>query len=73
MKSSSLTLNLVIIVACNLIFFTNVLRLLVYGAGKYDIGDTTSSALCQVRLLSRDNQKPIKSIHIQIYKGLQTQ
>ena len=51
MKTSSVTVNIVIVVGCMMIFMGTLPLLLIYGAEQYDIDEEESiaSALCYVR------------------------
>ena len=49
MKTSSVTVNIVIIVGCMMIYMGSLSILVTYGAKQYDINEKESSALCYVR------------------------
>ena len=49
MKTSSITVNTVIIFSCMLIFMGSLSVLLTYGTNQYDINEKESKALCYVR------------------------
>ena len=49
MKTSNVTINVVIIVACILAFMIPLPLLLTFGYNQYDINEEESSALCYVR------------------------
>ena len=49
MKTSSVTINVVITVGCMMLFMTGLPLLLIYGAKHYNLSEKDSSALCYVR------------------------
>ena len=49
MKTSSVTVNVVIIVGCILLFMIPLPALLTYGSKQYSISEEGSNALCYVR------------------------
>ena len=51
MKTSSVMINVAIIVSCMMLFMTNVLLLTIFGSKKYKFSGKVSNALCYVRLI----------------------
>ena len=51
MKTSSVTVNIVIIIGCMMIFMGSLSILLTYGTKQYDINEEESKALCYVRTI----------------------
>ena len=49
MKTSSVTVNIVIVIGCMMMFMGTLPLLLLYGVEQYDVNKEESNALCYVR------------------------
>ena len=70
MKTSSVTINVVIIVGCMMLFMTGLPLLIIYGAKHYNLSEKESSAPCYVILIFVTTYFTCSYIHIFIGTSL---